>query len=105
MDSKIVHGGLTQEAIDKLVKKHGKGNISCVTVGDQHFWFKKPTMQTLRMVTKASGGDPIMGTELYFKNCRILGDEDAIKDADMFASLMEPINNLIEVTEAEVKKF
>ena len=105
MSKKI--GGKTQEEIDAFVKEHGKGNVTLVTLKEtgQHFWFKKPDMNTMKASAKIGQDNPIEGAIVYFTNCLIDGDKKACEDPGIFASLAEELNNLLHIQETEVKNF
>ena len=96
--SKTIAGGLTQEQIDQLKKKHGP--LMLVTIKpngkEEHFWFKKPEMVTMKASAAVSQRDPLESTSILFKNCLVEGDMDAVKNVDKFMSIAPKLESLIE---------
>lgn len=107
-DIVIVAGGLTQSEIDRLKKEHGK--LTLITVKDEndqdiHFWFKKPDMKVMSATAKVAKTDSIQAAQIFATNCIVKGDISLLEDVDIFSSLAEPIMELVETREVEVKKF
>lgn len=97
-------GGLTEEQLEALRRKHGK--LKLITVdGDRHFWFKKPDMNTVSASAAIAEADPIGASIVYFKNCLVVGDANAADDPDILLSMTPHLMGLIERKIVEVKNF
>lgn len=107
MPGEIVAGGLTQAQIDKLKKKYDKLRLVTLKMkeGDEHFWFKYPNMQTMSAVAKFAESDPMKSSQIFFSNCLVKGDEDAVNDTSKFMSISPHIMDMIEKHQTEVKNF
>lgn len=103
----IVAGGLTQKQIDQLKKEHG--SLMLITLkgndGDEHFWFKKPDMDTMSAYMKIVQADPLKAGQLIFNSCIIKGRKKAVDEVETFLSLMKDLSTIAEKMDTEVKKF
>lgn len=107
MPEENVAGGLSQKQIDQLKKEHG--SLMLITVkgndGDDHFWFKKPDMDTMSAYMKIVQSDPLKAGQLIFNSCLIKGRKDAVDEVETFLSLMKDLSTIAEKMDTEVKKF
>lgn len=99
----VIAGLKTQKEIDDLKKKHGP--LTLITVNDQHFWFKKPDMNTLSASAKIALENPMESSMIYFRNCLVDGNHKAAEDVDTWVAIAPHLNGLIEEQKVEVKKF
>lgn len=107
-EKQIIAGGLTQADIDKLKAKHGAITLITVFEADDteaHFWFRKPDMNTMRAVVAVAEKDPVQATTVYFKNCLILGDHEAVNDVETFMSIQPYLQELVKEKQVQVKNF
>lgn len=101
-------GGLNQNKIDDLKKKHGK--IYLITVIDPNtneekfFWFKKPDMKVLS-ASAVHSEDPFKMGGIMFENCLIEGDETVKDDVDVFPSIIEQLSATIKTAKATLEEL
>lgn len=68
-------------------------------------YFKKPTLDTIKVSSKYIESDPIKAGEVVFTNCW-LGGDDIIKDNDEAKmSAMQQVSSLFKVRQATLKKL
>jgi hypothetical protein len=108
MGEEIKAGGLTQQEIDNLKKKHGKIYLISVidpnTQQPSHFWFKKPNMKIMSAATSHANNPFKMGG-IMFDQCLIKGDKTAKDDVDVYPAIIEKLAETIKTAKATLEEF
>ena len=99
---------VTKQQIDEWKEKHGE--IFQLTVLDKndspHVCFlKKPSRKSIGYASVGSKSNPIKFNEILLKECFIGGDEEIMKDDDLFLSAGGQLAELIQIRDAELVKL
>jgi len=69
------------------------------------FWFKKPSLNTIKAFTKTSQQDPVTGIQVLFKNTLLNKDlEKYADDPDVIIPIGQQLEAVIEQRRATIKK-
>lgn len=91
----------TQEQVAEWKKKHG--DIFEITVDGKSCILHKPTRQNLSYVSVVK--DPIKMSETLLKQLWVDGDKEILEQDDLFMAVVNKMEEVIKVKEAEVKKL
>ena len=91
----------TQEQVAEWKKKHGE--IFEIKVEDKSCILHKPTRRDLSYVSVVK--DPIKLSETLLKQLWVAGDKDIQDRDDLFMAVVNKMEEVLKVKEAEVKKL
>lgn len=92
---------VTKEQIKEWKEKHGE--LFQITVGDKSCILRKPNRKDLSYASVVK--DPIKMSEVLLNNLWVAGDEDIKTDDTLFMAVVNKMDEVLKVKEAEVKKL
>ena len=93
----------TKEQIAIWKNKHG--DVYEIQVEGKFGYLKKPDRKILSYATSVGQNDPMKFNEMVLANCWLGGDEELKTKDEYFFAVVEKMNVLIEVKQAEIKKL
>ena len=96
-------GVATPEQIEAW-KKHNK-TVYELIIDDAICYLRKPTRQELSAATALSNDDPYLFNEQLLESCWLGGADIIKKDDEYFFAAGQPLAELLEVKQAELKKI
>lgn len=93
----IFNGGLTDEQVAAFKEKHRKSFAIEVQDGDEvHIgYFKRPTLETLKAVTKVAKTDEVEAGKVIFDNCWLGGSQELRTDALLFMAVQKQLGTVL----------
>lgn len=93
----IFNGGLTDEQVAAFKEKHRKSFAIEVQDGDEvHIgYFKRPTLETLKAVTKVAKTDEVEAGKVMFDNCWLGGSQELRTDALLFMAVQKQLGTVL----------
>lgn len=91
----------TKEQVAEWKKKHG--DIFEITVDGKSCILHKPTRQNLSYASVVK--DPIKLSETLLKQLWVDGDKEILEQDDLFMAVVNKMEEVIKVKEAEIKKL
>lgn len=79
------------------------GDIFEISVEDKSCVLHRPTRKDLSYVSVVK--DPIKMSEVMLKNLWIAGDQEIENDDSLFLAVIQKMQDVLEVKEAEIKKL
>lgn len=94
---RILNGGLTDEQVAAFKQKHRKSFAIEVQDGDEvHIgYFKRPSFETIKAVTKVAKTDEVEAGKVMFDNCWLGGSEDLRTDALLFMAVQAQLGSVL----------
>lgn len=92
---------VTKEQIKEWKEKHGE--LFQITVEDKSCILRKPNRKDLSYASVVK--DPIKMSEVLLNNLWVAGDEDIKTDDTLFMAVVNKMDEVLKVKEAEVKKL
>ena len=92
---------VTKEQIKEWKEKHGE--LFQITVEDKSCILHTPTRQDLSYASVVK--DPIKMSETLLNRLRVDGDEEIKTDDSLFMAVVNKMDEVLKVKEAEVKKL
>lgn len=104
---KILNGGLTEEQVAVFKKQHRKSFAVEVQDGDEvHIgYFKRPTFDTIKAVTKVAKTDEVEAGKVMFDNCWLGGSEELRKDAILFMAVQKQLGQVLNSCMGSLKNL
>lgn len=93
----------TEEQIKSWKERYGE--VYRISVKDKSAYFHKPSRQTLGYAQMAGRENPIKVMEAMMSGCWIDGDPEIKTDDELFLSVGQKLDKLIEIEEAELEKL
>lgn len=93
----IFNGNLTEAQIEAFKQKHRKIFAIEIADGDEvHIgYFKRPTLETLKAVTKVARTDEVEAGKVMFDNCWLGGSEELRADALLFMAVQKKLGEVL----------
>lgn len=91
----------TKEQVAEWKEKHG--DIFEISVDDKSCILHKPTRQNLSYASVVK--DPIKMSETLLRQLWVDGDKEILEQDDLFMAVVNRMEEVIKVKEAEVKKL
>ena len=91
----------TEEQIAELKKKHGA--LYEISVGEKSCIVRKPNRKDLSYVSVVK--DPIKMSETLLNRLWVAGDEEIKTDDSLFMAVVNRMDEVLKVKEAEIKKL
>lgn len=92
---------VTKEQIKEWKEKHGE--LFQITVEDKSCILRKPNRKDLSYASVVK--DPIKMSEVLLNNLWVAGDEDIKTNDALFMAVVNKMDEVLKVKEAEVKKL
>lgn len=92
---------VTKEQIKEWKEKHGE--LFQITVEDKSCILRKPNRKDLSYASVVK--DPIKMSEVLLNNLWVAGDEDIKTDDTLFMAVVNKMDEVLKVKEAEIKKL
>ena len=91
----------TAEQVQEWKQKHG--DLFEISVEEKSCILHRPTRKDLSFVSVVK--DPIKMSEAMLNQLWVAGDEEIKTDDALFLAAIQKMQNVLEVKEAEIKKF
>ncbi len=93
----IFNGNLTEAQIEAFKQQHRKSFAIEIADGDEvHIgYFKRPTLETLKAVTKVARTDELEAGKVMFDNCWLGGSEELRTDALLFMAVQKKLGEVL----------
>lgn len=93
----IFNGNLTEAQVEAFRNKHRKSFAIEIADGDEvHIgYFKRPTLETLKAVTKVARTDEVEAGKVMFDNCWLGGSEELRTDALLFMAVQKKLGEVL----------
>ena len=90
---RVINGALTESQVAAFKEKHRKSFAVEVRDGDEvHVgYFKRPTFETIKAVTKVAKTDEVEAGKVMFDNCWLGGSEELRTDALLFMAVQKQL--------------
>ena len=93
----------TEQQIKDWKEKYGE--VFRISVKDKSAYFHKPSRQTLGYAQMAGRENPIKVMEAMMNGCWIYGDPEIRTNDELFLSVGQKLDKLVEIEEAELEKL
>jgi hypothetical protein len=105
----IIIGELSEVALEALKKQHNDAQVITVDGADEFtkhcIYVKKPDRRIMSLAMSPMNKSIVEQAEVLLKNCFIGGDENVLKDDDLFLAASVHALTLLEVRASEIKKL
>lgn len=103
----ILNGGLTDEQVAAFKQQHRKSFAIEVQDGEEvHIgYFKRPTFETIKAVTKVAKTDEVKAGEIMFDNCWLGGSEELRRDALLFMAVQTQLGHVLNGFKGLIKNL
>lgn len=93
----IFNGNLTEAQVEAFKQKHRKSFAIEIKDGNEvHIgYFKRPTLETLKAVTKVAKTDEVEAGKVMFDNCWLGGSEELRTDALLFMAVQKELGTVL----------
>ena len=104
---KVFNGDLTQAQIDAFKAQHRKSFAVEIHDGDEvHIgYFKRPTLETLKAVTKVAKSDEVEAGKVMFDNCWLGGSQELRTDALLFMAVQKKLGEVLNGFQGLIKNL
>lgn len=93
----------TKEQIKNWKAKYG--DVFAIEIDGKYAYFKPAIRKIVRFATSKGQTNPMAFAEAIIENCWIGGDEELKTNDSYFLSLMQKVDELVEIKEATLKKL
>jgi len=106
-ETPVSNGGITQEQIAMWKNQHRKvSEISVIDEGEKHVgYFHRPSMETMSAVNKIGKTDEVKAANILFDNCWLGGSQTMKEDAVVKMAAIGKLNELMNISTAEIKNL
>lgn len=103
----ILNGGVTDEQVAAFKQQHRKSFAIEVQDGEEvHIgYFKRPTFETIKAVTKVAKTDEVKAGEIMFDNCWLGGSEELRTDALLFMAVQAQLGHVLNGFKGLIKNL
>ncbi len=103
----VYNGNLTQQQVDSFKEKHRKSFAIEIHDGNEvHVgYFKRPTLETLKAVTKVAKTDEVEAGKIMFDNCWLGGSEELRTDALLFMAAQKQLGLVLNSFKGLIKNL
>ena len=103
----IFNGGLTEDQVAGFKQQHRKSFAVEVQDGDEvHIgYFKRPTLETIKAVTKVAKTDEVKAGEIILDNCWLGGSEELRTDALLFMAVQKQLGTVLNGFQSLIKNL
>lgn len=103
----IYNGNLTEDQIAAFKQEHRKSFAIEIRDGcEVHIgYFKRPTLETLKAVTKVARTDEVEAGKVMFDNCWLGGSEELRTDALLFMAVQKKLGEVLNGFQGVIKNL
>ena len=103
----IFNGGVSEAQVEAWKQQHRKSFAVEVQDGDEvHIgYFKRPTLETIKAVTKVAKTDEVKAGEIMFDNCWLGGSEELRMDALLFMAVQKQLGTVLNGFQSLIKNL
>ncbi len=103
----VYNGDLTEEQIAAFKEKYRKSfSIEIKDGSEIHVgYFKRPTLETLKAVTKMARTDEVEAGKVMFDNCWLGGSEELRTDALLFMAVQKKLGEVLNGFKGIIKNL
>lgn len=103
----IFNGNLTDEQVAAFKQKHRKSFAIEIQDGNEEHigYFKRPTLETLKAVTKVARTDEVEAGKVMFDNCWLGGSEELRTDALLFMAVQKKLGEVLNGFQGLIKNL
>ncbi|WP_289740927.1 hypothetical protein [Muribaculum intestinale] len=104
---RVINGALTESQVAAFKEKHRKSFAVEVRDGDEvHVgYFKRPTFETIKAVTKVAKTDEVEAGKVMFDNCWLGGSEELRTDALLFMAVQKQLGAVLNGFQSLIKNL
>ena len=104
---KVFNGDLTEAQVDAFKAQHRKCFAVEIQDGDEvHIgYFKRPTLETLKAVTKVAKSDEVEAGKVMFDNCWLGGSQELRTDALLFMAVQKKLGEVLNGFQGLIKNL
>ena len=104
---KVFNGDLTEAQVDAVKAQHRKSFAVEIQDGDEvHIgYFKRPTLETLKAVTKVAKSDEVEAGKVMFDNCWLGGSKELRTDALLFMAVQKKLGEVLNGFQGLIKNL
>ncbi len=103
----VFNGNLTEAQVAAFKEKHRKSFAVEIQDGNEvHIgYFKRPTLETLKAVTKVARTDEVEAGKVMFDNCWLGGSEELRTDALLFMAVQKKLGEVLNGFQGLIKNL
>lgn len=103
----IFNGRLTEAQVEAFKAQHRKSFAIEIKDGNEvHIgYFKRPTLETLKAVTKVARTDEVEAGKVMFDNCWLGGSEELRTDALLFMAVQKKLGEVLNGFQGLIKNL
>ena len=90
---------------EELKKTHKLKEVFHITSGDKACWVKRPSRDQMKYATQVAKGNILELAEQVLRSGFLEGDREIIDDDFYFYGVTEQIEQILETSTAQLKKF
>lgn len=104
---KVFNGDLTAAQVEAFKQAHRKSFSIEIEDGDEvHVgYFKRPTLETLKAVTKMARTDEVEAGKVMMNNCWLGGSEELRTDALLFMAAQKKLGEVLNGFKGRIKNL
>ncbi|WP_289744299.1 hypothetical protein [uncultured Duncaniella sp.] len=104
---KVFNGDLTEAQVEAFKTQHRKSFAVEIQDGDEvHIgYFKRPTLETLKAVTKVAKSDEVEAGKVMFDNCWLGGSKELRTDALLFMAVQKKLGEVLNGFQGLIKNL
>lgn len=104
---KVFNGDLTDAQVEAFKTQHLKSFAVEIKDGDEvHIgYFKRPTLETLKAVTKVAKSDEVEAGKVMFDNCWLGGSQELRTDALLFMAVQKKLGEVLNGFQGLIKNL
>ncbi|MBD5238376.1 MAG: hypothetical protein HDS64_01205 [Bacteroidales bacterium] len=104
---KVFNGDLTEAQVNAFKAQHRKSFAVEIQDGDEvHIgYFKRPTLETLKAVTKVAKSDEVEAGKVMFDNCWLGGSQELRTDALLFMAVQKKLGEVLNGFQGLIKNL
>lgn len=107
MANENVSGSLANQPIEYQIAEWKKrhGNVFKISVDGKEGYLKKPDRKTMAFALTKVNTDPLGYMETLLKNSWLGGDDEILKDDELFYAACAQMEHILEMKQAELVKL
>jgi hypothetical protein len=94
---------VTKEQIEEFKKNHGK--VFHFEVDSKECYLRKPDRKVLSLAMKSSQKNPLAFNEVILRHCWLAGDMEIQTDDELFMSISQELDKLVDQKMVDVKEL
>ncbi len=104
---KVFNGDLTEAQVKAFKTQHRKSFAVEIQDGNEvHIgYFKRPTLETLKAITKVAKSDEVEAGKVMFDNCWLGGSQELRTDALLFMAVQKKLGEVLNGFQGLIKNL